>query len=460
MSRRFTPTITVGGVSYPQAERTLVAVPVVPVVPSITLTGLSPSQGPIGSTIMVTGTGFVAGLAVNFTGAASAVALNIEPNGARVIVPSGATSGPVTVTTLSGTSNAQTFTVGALLPTDSFAILPRREPRWSATPPSRDGVPLGRVFRLASGFTDAQFRTAMDDASVAASAGSAFVLIPDGTDFEPPHTTTSYQPPRPVSPAFPVVLCSAAWFDGTVTYSTGATLTAVQSAAQPVLRSRRINNAAASDADPLITWVGTQDLVIVGLRFLDNTSGAHYCRSTLTIGDSTNAALSGDNIGHVALWWTSAGLTTDANGKAFRPDGTWRAGMGRCVNVNGSGFAWRNSRGLGHGAPAELGSDRGAFGGWTSTGPWMVRGNDFQNPGGIAFMHGGANSRPGMQLEDVTIDQNRFYRTNERNRFHPSARDLDINAVACPYTAKNIGEIKTGDYWLIERNLMLNDYAR
>lgn len=85
--------------------------PVAPVapVPAPILTGLSPTSGLVGSTVAITGTNLTGTAVVTFNGTTSTYTVN-GATSITATVPAGATPGPVTVTTPSGTSNGLTFT--------------------------------------------------------------------------------------------------------------------------------------------------------------------------------------------------------------------------------------------------------------------------------------------------------------------------------------------------------------
>ena len=85
-----------------------------------TITGFSPSSGPVGTTVVISGTNFVPPLAIAFGG-------NVDASGSftstkiTVTVPSGAETGPITITTQTGTaSTATNFIVGAASGTPAF----------------------------------------------------------------------------------------------------------------------------------------------------------------------------------------------------------------------------------------------------------------------------------------------------------------------------------------------------
>jgi hypothetical protein len=76
------------------------------------IAGLKPAAAPAGSSITITGTGLDTTLDVAFNGVSTTFSV-LSDAAIRAVVPSGATSGPVAVTTVGGTTtSATTFTVG------------------------------------------------------------------------------------------------------------------------------------------------------------------------------------------------------------------------------------------------------------------------------------------------------------------------------------------------------------
>lgn len=76
-----------------------------------TLTSLSPTSGPVGTSVTLTGTNLAGATAVRFNGTAAATFSVVSATTITVAVPTGATSGNVVVTTPGGTSNGVAFTV-------------------------------------------------------------------------------------------------------------------------------------------------------------------------------------------------------------------------------------------------------------------------------------------------------------------------------------------------------------
>src|SRR5215469_12959964 len=77
------------------------------------ITNITPSSGAVGSTVTITGTNFgVAGL-VTFNGVNAPSFSNWSATSISVVVPAGATTGPVVVTVSGQPSNGFNFAVGA-----------------------------------------------------------------------------------------------------------------------------------------------------------------------------------------------------------------------------------------------------------------------------------------------------------------------------------------------------------
>ncbi len=82
------------------------------VVPAPTIAGLSPSSAPIGASITISGTGLDTALDVAVNGVVTTFSV-LSDAAIRVVVPTGATSGPVKVTTVGGTATSTaSLTVG------------------------------------------------------------------------------------------------------------------------------------------------------------------------------------------------------------------------------------------------------------------------------------------------------------------------------------------------------------
>jgi RHS repeat-associated protein len=94
------------------------------VLEQLSVTGISPNIGPIGTTVTITGAGFgptQSNSTVSFYGATATNITSWSDTQIVVVVPSGAATGPVTVQVASISAGAQTFTVSASLQlTDSL----------------------------------------------------------------------------------------------------------------------------------------------------------------------------------------------------------------------------------------------------------------------------------------------------------------------------------------------------
>ena len=86
-------------------------------VPGPTLTTISPNSGPVGTSVTLTGNNLSGTAQVSFNGTMTSSFISNSATQIVLTVPNGATTGPVTVTTPAGTSNAVTFTVVTCPPT-------------------------------------------------------------------------------------------------------------------------------------------------------------------------------------------------------------------------------------------------------------------------------------------------------------------------------------------------------
>jgi hypothetical protein len=78
-----------------------------------TITSFAPTSGPVGTSVVITGTGFVAVTSVQFNGVAAVSPVTNSATQITAIVPTGATTGLITVTDSGGTATSATsFTVG------------------------------------------------------------------------------------------------------------------------------------------------------------------------------------------------------------------------------------------------------------------------------------------------------------------------------------------------------------
>jgi hypothetical protein len=81
-----------------------------------TISGFSPPFGPVGSSVTITGSSFTTTNAVRFNGVLAGFTIDNDGQ-ITAIVPTGATSGPITVTNIAGTATSATnFIVGACTP--------------------------------------------------------------------------------------------------------------------------------------------------------------------------------------------------------------------------------------------------------------------------------------------------------------------------------------------------------
>jgi hypothetical protein len=105
-------TVTVKNTAAPigtvQAQKTYTVTPFIQ--PSIT--SFTPTSGPVGTSVTITGVHFSGAKAVKFNGVAASSITIVSDTSVKATVPTGATTGPISVTTAAGTGTSSTsFTV-------------------------------------------------------------------------------------------------------------------------------------------------------------------------------------------------------------------------------------------------------------------------------------------------------------------------------------------------------------
>lgn len=138
------------------------------VIPRPVLSILSPADGPVGTSVTITGTGLGGAAVVSFNGTTTTLANNTATS-LTVVVPVGATTGNVTVTTPGGVSNSLLFTV---------------VPRPVLTTLSPTSGPVGTVVTVTgtdlSGATQVQFSALTVNAITNNTATGLRVTVPTG----------------------------------------------------------------------------------------------------------------------------------------------------------------------------------------------------------------------------------------------------------------------------------------
>jgi len=84
--------------------------------PAPTITALTPSSGPVGSSVVLTGTNLIGARTVAFNGVPAASFTVNSRSELVATVPPGASTGPITVTTPAGTATSAPFTVTVVIP--------------------------------------------------------------------------------------------------------------------------------------------------------------------------------------------------------------------------------------------------------------------------------------------------------------------------------------------------------
>src|SRR5438093_1731781 len=113
---------TTGPVSVTTAGGTATSASSFTVVPAPTISSFTPTSGPVGTSVTITGTNFTGATAVTFNGVSATTFTVTSATAIQATVPTGATTGPVSVTTAGGTAtSASSFTVVPAPTVSSFA---------------------------------------------------------------------------------------------------------------------------------------------------------------------------------------------------------------------------------------------------------------------------------------------------------------------------------------------------
>ncbi|WP_400190935.1 IPT/TIG domain-containing protein [Hymenobacter sp. B81] len=150
-----------------------------------TLTSLSPSSGPVGTSVTLTGTGFTSGSTVRFNGTAATSVTFTSATSLRATVPTGATTGNVTVTTPGGTSNGRSFTVTLPVVPTLTGLNPSSGPVGTSVTLTGTGFTSGSTVRFngtaATSVTFTSSTSLRATVPFGATTGNVTVTTPDGT---------------------------------------------------------------------------------------------------------------------------------------------------------------------------------------------------------------------------------------------------------------------------------------
>ncbi|UOQ51951.1 beta strand repeat-containing protein [Hymenobacter cellulosivorans] len=160
--------------------------------PAPTLTNFTPPNGPVGTNVTLTGTNFTSTTAVAFNGTLAPGFIVVSDTRITVNVPAGATTGPISVTTPSGTATSATsFTVTAPLPVVSglstaaeLVGMPVTITGSNFTPGST--VSFGGVLAANVTYNSASSLTALIPAAAPAGASSVVVTTANGSSVGSP----------------------------------------------------------------------------------------------------------------------------------------------------------------------------------------------------------------------------------------------------------------------------------
>ncbi|GAA4384167.1 IPT/TIG domain-containing protein [Hymenobacter koreensis] len=235
-------------------------------VPAPTVTSFTPTSGPEGTVVTITGTDFNGATAVAFNGTAATTFSVTNATTISATVPAGATTGSIAVTTPSGTgTSAASFTVTAPGPVIT-GFSPASGP--VGTVVTISGTNLSTVTDVAFGGTAATNVSATATtvtATVAAGtpAGAGAVVLSDGaTTYTATGSFTVTAPPTVSTTAATAITFNSATTGGAFTNANGATIS-----------SRGVVYGTAPN--PRIGGAGVQQLAVAGTAspFTANLTG-------------------------------------------------------------------------------------------------------------------------------------------------------------------------------------------
>jgi hypothetical protein len=109
-----------------------------------TITGFTPTSGPVGTSVMFNGTNFTGATAVTFNGVSATSFTVTSATAIQATVPAGATTGPLSVTTPGGTATSPTnFTVTVTLTVTKTGIVGGGTVSSSSRPDSPNQINCG-----------------------------------------------------------------------------------------------------------------------------------------------------------------------------------------------------------------------------------------------------------------------------------------------------------------------------
>jgi hypothetical protein len=433
--------------------------------PGLTVTNFTPSQGPVGTEILVSGyfpPGTITGARV---GGVVATVTPLSTTRCRVVVPSGTVGGVIRIEAGANQKTTATmFRVAGAARYEGLAELPGvRMDEWEA-----DCLPVPNFATItrrvvASGPTEAAIQSAINTAA-ALTGGPRLVIIPDGTT-----NRLRLIEPTNADPAHPVLVAPASVASGTATLTRGQ-------------RMRAASKPAWMPTWETTPYGGNQQAIIVApwnqtanhfqywgieMRVWSGAPGDSFCFELVDFSGASSdiaGALRPPRLSDGEVDWLAinpAHAPTKlmlshciVGGRFLDSAGNVRQyNLGRIVYDNGGAFAMIDCDDVEHGAQGSLGSDRGIWGGVYSQGPTMLRNVGTDWGGGICFMHGGFDVPTWYpNHEDMTVDRCHFLRAD---RYIPGTPTYYVgpNGIGCLWSCKNQGEIKTGRRLYIRRNV-------
>nr|WP_230678909.1 T9SS type A sorting domain-containing protein [Hymenobacter properus] len=289
------------------------------------VTSFTPTSGPVGTVVTITGTDFTAASTVSFNGtAATAVTFN-STTSLTATVPTGATTGPITVATAYGSSTSTTsFTVtvtptaGQLLLEDNFAYAAGEnltDHGWTGFSTTTSAPPV----TIANNLTMAQYPRGFDQNELATFAGSSTARLSNVNN-------------QDVSRAFGATtsstLYASAVISVTATASGGDYFLAFADAANAVPRGRIYiarTGTAASGTFQFGVGTGSAGTYTTGTPYNSNTSYLVVLKYTVNNTNNTQTAS--------LFVYTGAADPNEPSQPLVSTSGPLSSGLGALANI-------------------------------------------------------------------------------------------------------------------------------
>jgi chitodextrinase len=306
--------------------------------------GITPSAGPVGTTVIIDGSGLAGVTAVSFGGVPATTFSNLSSTQVSVVVPVGAQSGPIALTTATGTvTSATRFTVVAQ-PTIS-SVMPASGP--VGTGLTITGSGFGSATDVSFNGTSATFTVVSDTAirtavPAGATSGPISVTTPGGTatslaDFTviPPDTQPPTAPADLTATAASATQITLAWTAATDNVDVAGYNVFRDGGATPIATVTR-----TSFSDAGLAPSTTHSYTVVAFDAAGNQSPPSATASATTQADTQPPTAPADltataaSATQITLAWTAA--TDDVGVAGYR---VFRDGTTPIATVTGTSFS-------------------------------------------------------------------------------------------------------------------------